>query len=239
MAKSTTNKKPTNKKVEKVEEIVEKEKIEEIEEVKSESSEATSEVDLLKQQLEEMKKAMAELMVNKANEGSNRIIVKEQEDEVVIGCRVLQGIGWGSPDDPAGEIRLSYNDKQTVTVTDMKRFFRQASIRKLFEDGLCYFAKPEDYALFNIRKYVDLSNENLLRILDKKDINEIIRELDKLTQEKKNSGIVNCLIYRICNMIKNKELVWDYYTQAGIEKYFNMEFSRGINILQSIENIRR
>lgn len=237
MAKSTTNKKPTKK----VEKIVENEVeiAKDTVEGKVVETNETSEVDTLKQQLEEMKKAMAELMASKENENSDKIVVRDQEDEVIIGCRVLQGIGWGSPDNPAGEIRLSYNDEQTVTVSDMKRFFRQASIRKLFEDGLCYFTEPEDYALFNIRNHVDLSDENLLRILDKKDINEIIRELDKLTQEKKNSGIINCLIYRICNMIKDKTLVWDYYTQAGIEKYFDFEFKRGINILQSIENLRR
>ena len=145
-AKNTAAKTAKTKKVEKKEEVKE-------EVIKKEDN---SEVIALKQQLEEMKKAMESLMNNKATEPS-KIYVKEADNEVIIGCRILQGVGWGDPAKDEGEIRLRFNEEQTVTVSDMKKFFRQASIRKLFEDGICYFVNEEDYALFNIRKHIDLS----------------------------------------------------------------------------------
>lgn len=236
MAKKEVNTKATDK-VEEVKKIEEVEEIKEPVEIKEETQN-NEEVDILKQQIEEMKKAMAELMASKAEIPSSKVVIKKEEDEVVIGCRVLQGIGWGSPEDAAGEIRLSYNEEQVVTVSDMKRFFRQAAIRKLFEDGLCYFAEPENYVLFNIRKHIDLSDENLIKILDKKDANEIIRDLNKLTNEQKNSSIINCIIFRISSMIKEKKLVWEYFTQASIEKYFGIEFERCIRTLQAVKSLR-
>lgn len=216
----------TTKKVEK-KEIVEKE----------EKISDNSEVIALRQQLEEMKKAMELLMNNKATEPS-KVYVKEAEDEVVIGCRILQGVGWGDPSRDEGEIRLRFNEEQSVTVSDMKKFFRSAAIRRLFEDGICYFTNDEDYTLFNIRKHVDLSNENLSRILEEKDINSIVRELDKITESKKNGSIVNCMVYRICDMIRNNELKWDYYTRTAIENYFGVEFDRGIMALNALQDFR-
>ena len=217
----------TKKEVSKKEEIKEKKEVEE-----------NSEVVALKQQLEEMRKAMEVLMSNKAAEPS-KIYVKEAENEVIIGCRILQGVGWGDPNKDEGEIRLRFNEEQSVTVSDMKKFFRTASIRKLFEDGICYFSNEEDYALFNIRKHIDLSNENLINILNNKNANEIIRELDKLTNEKKNSSIVNCIVYRICDMIKTNELKWDYYTRKAIEDYLGVEFDRGIMTLNALQDFKQ
>lgn len=218
-----------------------KEDIELKEEIKVEETQKTEEsqeVIALRKQVEEMKKAMEELMKIKANEPSQKVFVKQEDDEVVIGCRVLQGIGWGAPEDPAGEIRLRFNEEQVVTVSDMKRFFRKHSIRKLFENGLCYFTEPENYALFNIRKYIDLSDENLIRVLTQEDTNDVIRELDEITTHKKNSSIVNCVVFRICDMIRKNTLDWDYYKRKAIEDYFSMEFDRGINTLKALEQYR-
>lgn len=216
---------------------VKKEEI--VEEVKETKNQESEEMIALRKQIEEMKKAMELLMKNKANTPSERVYVKQAEDEVVVGCRVLQGIGWGSPKDPAGEIRLDFNEEQSITVSDMRRFFRQSAIRKLFEDGLCYFAEPENYTLFNIRKHIDLSNENLINILTQDDINDIIRDLDKLTSNKKNSSIINCIVFRICDMIRTNVLTWDYYSRKAIEGYFDMEFDRGISTLTALDKIKR
>ena len=226
-AKNTAAKTAKTKKVEKKEEVKE-------EVIKKEDN---SEVIALKQQLEEMKKAMESLMNNKATEPS-KIYVKEADNEVIIGCRILQGVGWGDPAKDEGEIRLRFNEEQTVTVSDMKKFFRQASIRKLFEDGICYFVNEEDYALFNIRKHIDLSGENLLEILSG-DVNSIIRELDKMTESKKNGSIVNCIVFRICDMIRKNELKWAYYTRKAIEDYFGVEFDRGIMTLNALQDFKQ
>lgn len=228
MAKNTKSEKEVTKKVE---------EIKKVEEVKSEVNNEPSEVELLKAQIEEMKKAMAE-MTKKASEPSNSIIVKEAEDEVEIGCRMLQGIGLTS-DDGTVYISLSFDDVQSLTINEMKKLFRRAYIKRLFEDGICYFVDEESYKLFNIRKHKDLSEEALVSLLTSGSVNDIIKELDVITENKRNSNVLNCVIYRICNMIRKGQLKdWDYYIRKGIESYFGTEFDRGISILNSLDALR-
>lgn len=228
MAKNTKSEKEVTKKVE---------EIKKVEEVKSEVNNEPSEVELLKAQIEEMKKAMAE-MTKKASEPSKNIIVKEAEDEVEIGCRMLQGIGLTS-DDGTVYISLSFDDVQSLTINEMKKLFRRAYIKRLFEDGICYFVDEESYKLFNIRKHKDLSEEALVSLLTSGSVNDIIKELDVITENKRNSNVLNCVIYRICNMIRKGQLKdWDYYIRKGIESYFGTEFDRGISILNSLDALR-
>lgn len=197
----------------------------------------SEEIIALKKQLEEMQKAMMAMMTNNMV-AQNSMANNSEEDEVVIGCRVLQGIGWGNPKDTAGEIRLRFNEEQAVTVADMKKFFRNYSVKKLFIDGICYFKDKEDYAKFGIKNFVDLSNENLLSILTNGDTNTIVGKIAEITENKKNSNIVNCIIYRICDMIRRNQLTWDYYTRKGVEQYLGIEFDRGIMTLTAIDNLR-
>ena len=122
---------------------------------------------------------------------------------------------------------------------EMKKLFRRAYIKKLFEDGICYFVDEESYKLFNIRKHKDLSEEALVSLLTSGSVNDIIKELDVITENKRNSNVLNCVIYRICNMIRKGELKdWDYYIRKGIESYFGTEFDRGISILNSLDALR-
>ncbi len=197
----------------------------------------SEEIIALKKQLEEMQKAMMAMMTNNMV-AQNSMANNSEEDEVVIGCRVLQGIGWGNPKDTAGEIRLRFNEEQVITVADMKKFFRNYSVKKLFIDGICYFKDKEDYAKFGIKNFVDLSNENLLNILTNGDTNTIVGKIAEITENKKNSNIVNCIIYRICDMIRRNQLTWDYYTRKGVEQYLGIEFDRGIMTLTAIDNLR-
>lgn len=212
------------------------EEIKEVKEIKEDNT--ISEVELLKAQLEEMKKAMAEMM-NKASVPSQSVIIKEEEGEIYIGCRMLQGIGLSSSDNSI-QIRLRFNEEQPITIREMKLLLRKASIRKIFEDGLCYFKEKENYDLFGIKKYKDLSDEMIVSLLKLNNVNEITRELNDITENKRNSAVLNCIIYRMCDMIRKGTLKsLDYYIRTGLEDYFKVEFNRGINTLNSLDALKQ
>lgn len=212
------------------------EEIKEVKEIKEDNT--ISEVELLRAQLEEMKKAMAEMM-NKASVPSQSVIIKEEEGEIYIGCRMLQGIGLSSSDNSI-QIRLRFNEEQPITIREMKLLLRKASIRKIFEDGLCYFKEKENYDLFGIKKYKDLSDEMIVSLLKLNNVNEITRELNDITENKRNSAILNCIIYRMCDMIRKGTLKsLDYYIRTGLEDYFKVEFNRGINTLNSLDALKQ
>ena len=213
----------------------ENEEIKKVEKIKETQATENEEIIDLKKQLEEMQKAMMAMMAN--NVASQKVVIQNnEEEEVIIGCRMLQGIGWGKPDDSAGEIRLRFNEEQVITVSDMKKFFRNFSVKKLFIDGICYFTKQEDYNILGIKEHIDLSDENLKNILPNGDTNIIVGKIAALTDNKKNANIVNCITYRICDMIRKNLLSWDYYTRKGIEQYLNVEFDKGIMTLTAMDN---
>ena len=137
-------------------------------------------------------------------------------------------------------VDILFNDTQSLTISEVKKLFRRAHIKKLFEDGVCYFEDETNYQAFNIRNHKDLSDESLISLLTLNNVNDIIRELDILTENKRNSNVLNCVIYRICNMIRKGQLKdWDYYIRKGIESYFGTEFDRGISVLNSLDALRQ
>lgn len=214
----------------KKEEIVEKEEKQELEEVKQ--NEKDKEIENLKQQMTLMQQMLNQFM-SMQNTGS---VQNSTNEDVVIGCRVLQGVGFS--DQTIGDISFEFNELQTISNSDMKIYLRNANVKKLFEDGLCYFEDNKNYDVFNIRTHIDLSDENILRILSGEDINLIVRRLNDITNGLRNSNVVNCIVFRICDLIIKKKLSLSYYVQKNLEDYFHYEFNRGIVTLNMLNNLK-
>ena len=81
-----------------------------------------------------------------------------------------------------------------------------------------------------------MTYQHLKNILTNGDTNIIVGKIAALTDNKKNANIVNCITYRICDMIRKNLLSWDYYTRKGIERYLNVEFDKGIMTLTAMDN---
>ena len=230
MAKSTKSK-VEDKEIKEVENTSKTEQKSEVEIMKAQ-------MEAYKQQMEEMKKAMEEMMKNSAQPVSNQVIIKENEQEVEMGTAMVQGIGFTSRDGSVA-ISIPYGAPQSLPLSELKKLLRQPEVRKTFEDGICYFINPEDYALLGIYNHNDLSEEALEKILSEKDVRIIIRKFKELTQDMKNSSVTNCIIYRICDMIKDKKLNdMDYITRKTLEDYFGLPFERGIKTLVELEQLK-
>lgn len=217
---------------EKVEEIIEQTPIESINE---ETNDGGAENEALKAQLAQMQELINKLMAEKPQ---YNVIPNLGDREVVVGCRLIQGVSWGKEEDSAGVISLKYGEEMEILESDMKKFFRQGNIKKLFIDGLCYFADENDYAIFGIKKHIDLSEETLLNVLDK-DINQIAVFLEEVTDSKRNAGVLNCIIFRVCDLIRRQKVSLDYYKRKGIESYLGMELDRGIVSLDALDSLMR
>lgn len=224
MAKNTNKPKVEDKEIKKVEKTL--------------VNEPNEEVEMLKAQIEEMKKAMEEMMKKSAQPMSSNVIIKENEQEVEMETAMVQGIGFTSRDGSVA-ISIPYGAPQSLPLSEIKKLLRQPEIRKTFEDGICYFTNPEDYALLGIYNHQDLSEGALGKILSEKDVRVIIRKFNELTQSMKNASVTNCIIYRICNMIKDRKLNdMDYVTRKTLEDYFGLPFERGIKTLVELNQLK-
>lgn len=66
---------------------------------------------------------MAEMM-SKASAPSQSVVLKEAEDEVEVGCRMLQGIGLNSEDGTVS-VDISFNDTQSLTISEVKNYLEE------------------------------------------------------------------------------------------------------------------
>lgn len=230
MAKNTKSK-VEDKEIKEIENVLGTEKELEVETMRAQ-------MEAYKKQMEEMQKMMEEMMKKSAQPITNSVIVKESDQEIEIGTAMIQGIGFTSKD---GTITISipYGTPQSLPLSEIKKLLRQPEIRKTFEDGICYFTNPEDYALLGLYNHQDLSENALEEILSEKDVRVIIRKFNELTQNMKNSSVTNCIIYRICNMIKDRKLNnMDYVTRKTLEDYFGLPFERGVKTLIELTQLK-
>ena len=81
-------------------------------------------------------------------------------------------------------------------------------------------------------------SEERLKELFSKEINDIVGELNKITEDQRNINVVNCLIFRLCEMVKDRKINLDYYVRKGIEDYFGYTLDKGIMLLNGMLSLR-
>ena len=90
----------------------------------------------------------------------------------------------------------------------------------------------EDYKKFNIRKDFDLSDEGIKELLAKPS-NQVIEEVKKITNEKKNLTQVFVLLYQIASLIDANDIDIKYETRNALERYFDVDF---VDIINNLHN---
>ena len=87
----------------------EKEEIKKVEKIEETQTTENEEIVALKKQLEEMQKAMMTMMAS--NMATQKVVTQNEEEEVTIGCRILQGIGLRSLIVIFSIFEVSFNNK--------------------------------------------------------------------------------------------------------------------------------
>ena len=95
----------------------------------------------------------------------------------------------------------------------------------MFKKGILYFVNEEDYTRFSVKPEIDLSDENLIKILSEKSYTDIVTYFQTITKDKKDLMEVFALIYQVARLIDEKKVDLDYEIRSNLEKYFDVEFS--------------
>lgn len=220
---------------------------------KEEKTERNTELEQLKKLNEEKDKEIAELSKNmlnmqqQLNELMQKMMSKTNDlpnhtEEVVVGNRSIYGSLLATNDDKI-HITFNCNEEKAVDVEDLKTLFKEGirDNRLLFEEDTLYFKDPANYARFKIKKKVDLSEENIVRILMLPS-HDMIDEINKLTNSLTNFRITHALQFEIVKLLISKDKPlnnWSYDNRNTLENYIGQKFDNLMAAVGAVELLGR
>lgn len=188
----------------------------------------------LKEELEQMMSNYKDMQLQLQNMllAQQNLKGRDDEEELIVGCRIFNG-AWLSSEKGDISIFIGYKDEVGIKVTELREIFKNPfGYKQMFIKGSLYFKNEEDYKKFNIRKDFDLSDEGIKELLAKPS-NQVIEEVKKITNEKKNLTQVFVLLYQIASLIDANDIDIKYETRNALERYFDVDF---VDIINNLHN---
>ena len=188
----------------------------------------------LKEELEQMMSNYKDMQLQLQNMllAQQNLKGRDDEEELIVGCRIFNG-AWLSSEKGDISIFIGYKDEVGIKVTELREIFKNPfGYKQMFIKGSLYFKNEEDYKKFNIRKDFDLSDEGIKELLAKPS-NQVIEEVKKITNEKKNLSQVFVLLYQIASLIDANDIDIKYETRNALERYFDVDF---VDIINNLHN---
>jgi hypothetical protein len=154
--------------------------------------------------------------------------VEDSEEDIAIGCRVFAGLSMSTPDGMQN-ITFRCGEQKFISLEDLVIYLKESkrNNKSLFANGLLYFYDEKYYDKFKIKKLVDLSEENILKILLIEDKNEMIRKVSELTNGLKKKFVTHTFKFIIADMLVRNPLklkFWNYDSRIELENYIGVKF---------------
>lgn len=184
----------------------------------------------LKKELEEMMKNYKDMQLQLQNmliAQQSQVLSSNKvgDGSAIVGCRIFNGATLSSQ---GGDISIAipYLGEEEITYSELKEIFKSPfNYKNMFKKGILYFVNEEDYTRFSVKPEIDLSDENLIKILSEKSYTDIVTYFQTITKDKKDLMEVFALIYQVARLIDEKKVDLDYEIRSNLEKYFDVEFS--------------
>ena len=192
-----------------------------IENVAAETKNTQDEIALLKEQIRLLQEANAakDAETKRLLELSARVIDsgtmnnKQEEKTVPVKCLELNGVELSSPNRDT-IISLPYDVWVDCNVDEVAQILKKISNRSLFEDGICIMPE-EGYKQFKLKPKVVIDMDKIVALLDSGNEQDIVKELNYLTNDKKNLSVSHLVLYAIVGKSLDGEL--DRIPRASIE----------------------
>lgn len=209
--------------------INELEKDNEVERLKKENAEKDEKIEKLSKEFEELKRMLMQKTEPVVKTETNYVNDYNDNDDVLIGCRTFSPTPLATGD---GRICIIFNgsEQKYVSVDELKELFRNTPVkdnRKLFETGIFYFVDDKNYERFKIRKKVNLSHDEVKKIILINNTNDMIREVNRISNNLIDTNVLHIFKYTIVEMLtsnKNELKDWSYDSRHELEKYLKIKF---------------
>lgn len=200
-------------------------------------------------QIEQMQQQMQQMaaMFSMFQNAGAQVGQQKGKENVLVGCRAFSGAVLSTKDESV-QYNFEVGEEKEIPYDDLKLILKENGVRnnkRLFEKGLFYFVDEEDYRSFGIKPRVDLSVENIKRIVTEPDIDKMIREVKEITKDKVDWAVTHSLKFTIAQMWVDKENQplknWSYENRVALENYFGNKFDdliAGIGLINFVKQSR-
>lgn len=209
----------------------------EVEELKKQLEAKNAEISNMSAMFATMQAQLNMLMNNQSKPSTDK------SEDVLIGCRAVYGAVLATNDNKY-VFKFECDEEKYIDSEDLKTVLKESGRdnKKLFEQDTFYFVNEEDYEKFKIKKRVDLSRENLIRILTKNDSYAMIDEINKMTNNLLNYSVTHAIQYEIVKMLidtSNPLKDWKYENRTALERYINQKFDDLMASIGALELLGR
>lgn len=212
----------------------------EIDALKAENKAKDDKINELSQMMEKMQAQMDAFM--KGAMVNAKASSKEDNEDILVGCRGIYG-GVLSTSDDSLSFKFECDEEKYINSDDLKLLFRDSKRgnKTNFENDLFYFVDGSNYDKFKIKKRVDLSPENIARILSLPPY-DMIDAFNALTNNKNHFWTMHDFQYQVVKMMIKKDsrlANWSYDNRHELEKYIGQKFDYLLASVGALELLGR
>ena len=183
----------------------------------------------MKIQMEMLMKQMAQM----ATMNQNVQMGKPNDIEVVVGCRALNGACLANKSGDI-EYNIKYREVESIPYNELKECFKSNvnNYKDLFAKGIFYFEDEAMYDEFGVKNRIDLSEENLTKIL----LSNQVPFLDKLyVRGQKDVVLYMTVLYLVAELYSEGKLNnWSWEGRNIFESHYKIRLDDIIRQIQSI-----
>lgn len=183
----------------------------------------------MKIQMEMLMKQMAQMAT--MNQGVQ--VGKANDIEVAIGCRALNGACLANKSGDI-EYNIRYKDVEYIPYNELKECFKSNvnNYKDLFAKGIFYFEDETMYDEFGVKNRIDLSEENLIKIL----LANQVPFLDKLyIRGQKDVVLYMTVLYLVAELYSEGKLnEWSWDGRNTFEAHYKIRLDDMVRQIQSV-----
>jgi hypothetical protein len=199
--------------------------------LREENSKNNNALEILQKQFLDMQSLLLKMQIG------NSTPSKPETKLLSLGCRLFNGVTLYSPKREV-EFRVPFNEQIEITEDEMQMIMKTGFVRDFLKKDIVYFVDDENYKKYKIFDRYDLSDERIIAMVLQSKQNQLVTDLNKYTNEKKDDPVFHSLFYRIVGLYNDGKLSsMSYENRKTIEGYFGFEISNAQLLLHRFKNV--
>ena len=184
-------------------------------------------------EMQEMKIQMEMLMKQMMTTNQSVQVGKTNDIDVAVGCRALNGACLANKNGDI-EYNIKYKEIDYIPYNELKECFKSNvnNYKDLFAKGIFYFEDEAMYDEFMIKNRIDLSEENLVKIL----LSNQVPFLDKLyIRGQKDVVLYMTVLYLVAELYSEGKLnEWSWDGRNTFETHYKIRLDDIVRQIQSV-----